>query len=32
MFWFKNALIYQLTKSVEWANLNEKLQDGASAC
>lgn len=29
MFWFKNALIYRLTQSVEWVNLNEKLQDGA---
>ena len=29
MYWFKNALIYQLTQSVEWENLNEKLQDGA---
>ena len=29
MYWFKNALIYRLTQSVEWANLNEKLQDGA---
>jgi len=29
MYWFKNALIYRLTQSVEWENLNEKLQDNA---
>ena len=29
MYWFKNAIIYQLTKPLDWANLNEKLQDCA---
>ena len=27
MHWFKNALIYQLTQSLDWENLEEQLQE-----